>query len=200
MRISIGNVSGYVLTEDGYRFTAEHGRLDIVPVSERIIRVEYSIDGYTVPQFLSDSSKTLYSCEKQAIKADISEIPDGWMLSFGKVSVEVSKDNALVTVFREGRAVHGGRAGGKDTVIPQSQFLLSGGRGSETGTFVFSLGQSECFFGLGDKSGSPDHRGKRLRMYNKDALGYDASFSDPLYKSIPFILRSDGKTGTCTGL
>lgn len=200
MRISIGKVSGYVLTEDGYRFTAEHGRLDIVPVSERIIRVEYSIDGYTVPQFLSDSSKTLYSCEKQAIKADISEIPDGWMLSFGKVSVEVSKDNALVTVFREGRAVHGGRAGGKDTVIPQSQFLLSGGRGSETGTFVFSLGQSERFFGLGDKAGIPDHRGKRLRMYNKDALGYDASFSDPLYKSIPFILRSDGKTGTCTGL
>jgi alpha-glucosidase len=43
-----------------------------------------------------------------------------------------------------------------------------------------------CFFGFGEKSGSLDKRGRRLRMRSQDAnLRVDA---DPLYASIPFFL------------
>ena len=200
MRISLGKVRDHVLTDGGYIFTAENGTLNVTPVSDGIILFEYNVNGYSVPQFLNDSSNSLFTLNNQAIKSAISESSDGWAISFGNISVQVSRDNSVVTVLRNGIPVHGGRAGGKDTVIPQSQFHLCGNPGSETGSFIFALEPSDCFFGLGDKAGSPDHRGKRLRFYNKDALGYDASFSDPLYKSVPFILKENRKNRSCAGL
>ena len=200
MRISLGKVTDHVRTDCGYRFAAENGTLDVVLVSDGIILFEYNVNSFTVPQFLNDSSDSLFTLENQAIRPVISDSSDGWTISFGEVCVQVLRDNAVVTVLRNGIPVHGGRAGGKDTVIPQSQFHLCGNPGSETGSFIFALEPSDYFFGLGDKAGSPDHRGKRLRFYNKDALGYDASFSDPLYKSVPFVLKENKKNHSCTGL
>ena len=46
----------------------------------------------------------------------------------------------------------------------------------------------ELYFGLGEKSGDLNRAGRRLRMCNLDALGYDARTSDPLYKHIPFYI------------
>ncbi|MFD2829971.1 TIM-barrel domain-containing protein [Corticicoccus populi] len=44
------------------------------------------------------------------------------------------------------------------------------------------------YFGLGEKSGGPDRHGRRLRMNNIDAMGYNAETTDPLYKHIPFYI------------
>jgi alpha-glucosidase len=49
----------------------------------------------------------------------------------------------------------------------------------------------ERFYGLGDKSGDNDRAGRRFRLTNLDAMGYDAQTSDPLYKSIPYVLVAD---------
>ncbi len=43
------------------------------------------------------------------------------------------------------------------------------------------------YFGLGDKAGPLDRRGEAFTLWNTDAYGF-AESSDPLYKSIPFIL------------
>lgn len=48
--------------------------------------------------------------------------------------------------------------------------------------------QSELFAGLGEKSGRLFKNQRRLRMKSVDAMGYDAEFSDPLYKHWPFFL------------
>lgn len=52
----------------------------------------------------------------------------------------------------------------------------------------------EQHYGLGDKSGELDRTGRRFRMTNLDAMEYNARTSDPLYKSIPFLLitHADG--------
>lgn len=47
----------------------------------------------------------------------------------------------------------------------------------------------EHYFGLGDKTGSFDHRDEAFRMWNTDAYGWQES-TDPLYKSIPFTSRT----------
>ncbi len=47
---------------------------------------------------------------------------------------------------------------------------------------------SERYFGLGERSGDIDRSGRRFRMSNVDAMGYDARTSDPLYKHIPFYI------------
>src|SRR5271165_1765170 len=43
------------------------------------------------------------------------------------------------------------------------------------------------YFGLGDKAGPLDRRGQTYTLWNTDAYGFGES-SDPLYKSVPFVL------------
>ncbi|MEJ9313714.1 glycoside hydrolase family 31 protein [Priestia megaterium] len=58
----------------------------------------------------------------------------------------------------------------------------------------------EQYFGLGEKTGSVDKHGKRYRMQAIDAMGYDAEYSDPLYKHIPFYITRHRKTGFSFGV
>lgn len=46
----------------------------------------------------------------------------------------------------------------------------------------------EHYYGFGERSGELDKHGRRMRMQNVDALGYNAESSDPLYKHIPFYI------------
>ena len=200
MKSTIGKVTGMESSGGIIRFSAEGGRLSITVVSERIILVEYDVDGYDVPTYLDNASKNLFSYGKQAIVPEVSRSEIGWAVTAGRSVVRVDEANALVSVTYGGKLVHGGRAGGKDTVIPQTQFRLAGSQGSESGMFTFALDGGDGFYGLGDKAGSPDHRGTRVRLYNRDSLGYDASFSDPLYKSIPFVIKVNRSAGICAGL
>jgi alpha-glucosidase len=47
---------------------------------------------------------------------------------------------------------------------------------------------AERYYGLGERSGAMDRAGRRFRMSNVDAMGYDAQSSDPLYKHIPYYI------------
>lgn len=51
------------------------------------------------------------------------------------------------------------------------------------------LRQDEHFFGLGEKTGALDRRGKSYTMWNSDKPCYSEK-EDPLYKSIPFFMSS----------
>ena len=59
---------------------------------------------------------------------------------------------------------------------------------------------AEQYFGLGEKTGELDRAGRRFRMSNADAMGYDARTSDPLYKHIPFYITRHAGTGLAFGL
>ena len=59
---------------------------------------------------------------------------------------------------------------------------------------------SEQYFGLGEKTGALDRAGRRFRMSNTDAMGYDARTSDPLYKHLPFYITRRPESGACFGL
>jgi alpha-glucosidase len=56
----------------------------------------------------------------------------------------------------------------------------------------------ERYYGLGERAGAMDRAGRRFRLTNVDPMGYDAESSDPLYKSIPFLLIADAD-GACHG-
>lgn len=49
-------------------------------------------------------------------------------------------------------------------------------------------GDDEAYFGLGEKTGNLNREGRRFEMRNLDAMGYNASSTDPLYKHIPFYI------------
>ena len=56
----------------------------------------------------------------------------------------------------------------------------------------------ERMFGLGETSGTANHAGGRFRLVGADPMGYDAELSDPLYKTIPYLLVAEAD-GTCHG-
>lgn len=58
----------------------------------------------------------------------------------------------------------------------------------------------EEYFGLGEKSGETNRYGKRYRMMSVDPMGYDAQFTDPLYKHIPFYITRNKNTNVFFGL
>ncbi|MGL4811606.1 MAG: TIM-barrel domain-containing protein [Beijerinckiaceae bacterium] len=56
--------------------------------------------------------------------------------------------------------------------------------------------ETDRHFGLGDKSGPLDRTGRRFRVLQLDALGYDAEVGDPLYKHVPYMaVEHEGVTG-----
>ncbi|MDX1992728.1 MAG: glycoside hydrolase family 31 protein [bacterium] len=48
--------------------------------------------------------------------------------------------------------------------------------------------EEEHYYGFGEKTGPLNKAGRRMRMLNVDALGYNAETSDPLYKHWPFYI------------
>ncbi|MGO4550329.1 TIM-barrel domain-containing protein [Lysobacter sp. 2RAF19] len=52
---------------------------------------------------------------------------------------------------------------------------------------LLSLQPGDHVYGLGDKAGPMDRRGRVFTLWNTDAYAWDAA-RDPLYKSIPFVL------------
>ena len=51
--------------------------------------------------------------------------------------------------------------------------------------------ERDHFYGFGEKTGHLDKKGRRLRMSPKDAIGHDPEHGDPMYKHIPFYIRTD---------
>jgi alpha-glucosidase len=49
------------------------------------------------------------------------------------------------------------------------------------------LPQDEAFYGLGDKTGPLNRRGRVFTLWNTDTFGFQES-TDPIYKSIPFFI------------
>ena len=90
--------------------------------------------------------------------------------------------------------------GHSDAVIPSGHLRIIEEKGCVKGIWNFPLDYfGDEFYGLGDKSGPVNRRGGRFSMYNKDALAYDARYSDPLYKSVPFFMRKNSSNGEICG-
>lgn len=58
----------------------------------------------------------------------------------------------------------------------------------------------EHYYGFGEPSGAFDKHGARIRMFPKDALGYDAETGDPLYKHWPFYITYNAALNIAYGI
>ena len=46
------------------------------------------------------------------------------------------------------------------------------------------------YYGLGEKTGNLNRHGRRFEMRNIDAMGYNAEYTDPLYKTYSILYYS----------
>lgn len=176
-------------------FLGINGSIDLTFLREGIYRVEYqfaSLPTAPSPDRIPESSIVDYHLEERE---------KHFTITIGFDSILLQKEDGLISLYHKKKLVHGGVIGSSDTVLPRYPLRIF----SENGQFSkarlnFRLEDGDRFFGLGDKSGALNKRGRHFQMHNRDALGYDAEIADPLYKSIPFLMKQGRDRSQFCGL
>ncbi|RUP43679.1 galactose mutarotase-like domain-containing protein, partial [Jimgerdemannia flammicorona] len=60
--------------------------------------------------------------------------------------------------------------------------------------------EGDMYYGLGERTGELNLKGRRFRLERLDCMGYDAETSDPLYKFCPFYLTLSKDTSLAHGI
>lgn len=183
-------------------FFGHGGEIGITVLEGVCVKVAYRFPGAEVRDALVEATAQI-APERglTAAPCAVTEAEENYLLeASGGVRVQVEKRHGLVSVFYGGALIHGGAFQNPDLVVPSYPVRLLRDGGHLLARFNFPIDPEDEFYGLGDKTGAPNRRGQRFRMFNRDSLGYDASNSDPLYKSVPFYLKINRKTGALCGV
>lgn len=179
-------VKVFVLEEDIIRvmFFEKELKLDktwlVAPGMEDIQkegRDRFDISPFSLPEFTYNSDTELCIVETSKIKVvfDMMGMKASWY----------SKSNNEEVLFA------------KDRKTQAYNFENSLG----TGVYHYlERNLDEQYYGLGEKTGNSDRHGKSYKMMSVDPMGYNAEFSDPLYKHIPFYITRNIKNGVSFGI
>lgn len=108
----------------------------------------------------------------------VEESPQAYELFTGKLRIRVNKSPFQLQLFDKYQKLLLGDHADKGLIND----------GERIATYK-TLRADEHFFGLGEKAGPLDRRGRSYRMWNSDQPCY-APDQDPLYKSIPFFFSN----------
>jgi len=205
----IKNLSSYHLEGSKAIFSGENGQLEVVIYASNLFSIFYVFDESIMPPEMSIPNSTLLPLNDldNAISWDC-VIENGFQyeLKHGSTIILIDKATSRVDVYENNVLFHGGEIGHKDLVVPQYPLRVqlgdtpSNGRQDIYGKFNFRLEQEDAFFGLGEKTGKLNKRNRLFKLFNRDALGYNAETSDPLYKSVPFFIRTNRVLNNMCGL
>ncbi len=140
-------------------------------------RDRFDLSGFSCPAFTLDqaeAARLTVSTERVRLVIALENLSCRWFVRLGEIWVEAMHD-------RPTQAYDFGWWGG-------------------TVRHYLARAAGEQYFGLGERSGGMDRAGRRLRLSNLDAMGYDAETSDPLYKHIPFYITRKPDSGLAFGL
>lgn len=206
MLYSIRNLERIHVDGARVRLDGEQGRLELALLSPGVLSVFYVFDAALVPEeqnipypgLLAENAPDGRGLAWDAVV----EGSTSFELRHAGTKVLVDRKTALVAVHEDGLLVHGGEIGHKDLVAPQYPLRVQKGAlpGALRGKFNFRLDEGDAFFGLGEKTGALNKRNRLFKLFNRDALGYDAGLSDPLYKSVPFFIKVNRESGALCGL
>ncbi|MDO5022227.1 MAG: glycoside hydrolase family 31 protein [Eubacteriales bacterium] len=201
MKLTVDNISSLVRDKDTYRFLGEVGNISLSYFGNKAFRFAWEFDDLNIRQDLIKASEFMYSAKQEAFEANIKETQESFELNtFNDIQINIEKQTGVISLYKANVLLHGGDIGSKDLVVPENPLRVIKNGTSFYGKFNFSIEAEDSFYGLGDKAGYPDRKNKRFQMFNRDALGYDAELSDPLYKSVPFFIRHIKKEDKYIGL
>lgn len=211
MKLEIKHLSKLSIRNSKVEIYGENGALFITPFSN-FFHIEYKI-GFS-RDLTSEADQNLASefdvptincCNFESIK----ELEDRFVFVQNDARLEVLKETAVVSVYWKNNLAFGGTIGNSDTVLPkfplriryESQKAEHQGIGEEwPAQFNFQSEPDDIFFGLGEKTGKLNKAYRRFKMFNRDALGYEPEYSDPLYISIPFYFQVSRRHSTIAGV
>ncbi|HET6341913.1 MAG TPA: glycoside hydrolase family 31 protein [Gemmatimonadota bacterium] len=118
----------------------------------------------------------LLALEPEPVEVEVVEDPDRMAIRSAEVEVSVDRPTCRITFLD-----HAGHVLSAD-----EPGLGIGWDGDEVRNWK-TIEEGERFFGLGEKTGNVDKRGREWVMWTSDIPGY-GNETDPLYQSIPFFL------------
>ncbi|MDF2951584.1 MAG: hypothetical protein K0S18_1167 [Anaerocolumna sp.] len=128
--------------------------------------------------------------QKEPVKPVASEQENKIIFSTESISLEMQKDPLCFKLYdSEGTLLY--------SDIEGNPFILdSNGRI----THYSRMEEDECFYGFGEKTGVLNKNKTFMREKATDAMGYDATKMDTLYKHIPFYIRMSRESQKAIGL
>jgi alpha-glucosidase len=168
---SVGDVKQVVKLPDGVELVCDLARVRVTVFRDGVVRVRLAPTG-TFPQ---DSSWAVVE-DPQPPSFQLEETGDGVRLVMSRVTVEIRKSPLLISFLDPS-----GRVLSADS--PRGPMASDGSSVRVWKT----MPDGEFYYGLGDKAGPMNRRGRAFSMWNTDVFGWQES-TDPLYKTIPFFL------------
>ena len=174
---SLGNVSAVEALPQGAELRAGAARVRVLAQSPNVVRVRYAPKGSFPPEH---SFAVLPNVFSEPPKIQVEQSADDIRFNTGAMQVKILKAPFRI-LFLDA----------KGNVISQDHAGYPVSFNGDAFRVWKSMPEDEHYFGLGDKSGPLDHRNQSFSMWNTDAYGWQES-TDPLYKTIPFLLAMRG--------
>ena len=175
---TLGNCASYNVSGNSVIFNCEKGaKVQLQLCSGEVLKIWVSASG----------SFTRSNPSFAVINEDL-----GW-----SGNIEVKEETSAYEIFTASLRIRVSKSPFKLQVFDKYQKLLFGDynekgfakQGARLSAYK-TLRSNEQFFGLGEKSGPLNRRGRSYKMWNSDQPCYGVN-EDPLYKSIPFFMSSN---------
>jgi alpha-glucosidase len=204
MRIT--HPAGVRLVEPGahpFVFAGARGeRLQVTVLDHDLIRVQHFPDG--APRF--DRTWMIVGADGDAPREgrrrdDLSPFPlPDFAREIGAGSVRLRTGRLALEIALDPFTLRWSDTEGREFAADVSGRAYAYDRASRAVYHTLRRRAGEHYYGFGERAGPLDKAGRRMRMLNLDALGYDAQHSDPLYKHFPFYIALVPDLGLAYGL
>lgn len=172
-----GNCSSYAIAGNVITFNCSNNKkVSLKLCSSGVVKVWYSPGGDFKR---SNPSFAVVNEELEAIPGiKVEEQAQSYEIFTSKLRIRINKNPFQLQLFD------------KYQKLLLSDYKNQGLLSDSSGIIAYkSLRADEQFFGLGEKSGPFNKRGRSYKMWNSDKPCYGPA-EDPLYKSIPFFISS----------
>lgn len=173
----IGNCVSFSVVDNKIIFICEDSiKVQLEQLGDGILKIWYDRDDF-IPH---NESFAVIKKGDEADRINITEQAKGYTIYTGNLIVRISKSPFQIRIFD------------KYQKLLMEDFKDQGFVSDSINMYSFkTLKPGERIYGLGEKNGSLNRVGSKFKMWNSDKPCYQVH-EDPLYKSIPFFLSSEG--------
>ena len=193
-------VAGLECLDGAFLIHTDNADLKVVFVTDEIVRVRASFDkefaeeSYVLATTAwADRLDPLFEGERTRVTPVAPIFVEGektLVFQSAALRLEIDRDPICIRLYdAEGTELYSTLAG--------CPFTLDSNRRV---TAYSRMKEEDCFYGFGEKTGALNKNKEFLRERATDAMGYDATKMDTLYKHIPFYIRLDRDTKKAVGL
>ena len=190
---SLHTLNSFQASQYDITFHFENGRYVLQPLSVNRFRFtayfhDNDVLSYQEPQAEQEfASNTILKWRKELQQSTASD--PQITLPFDNVQIVLNLDPFYLSVIENQKVIY------QD--LPRRAYLKD--NNSRHWHYHQRLDEDK-YYGLGEKTGRLERSGRRYKMNNVDAVGYNPESGDPLYKHIPFFVRYRPSQNRCVGV